>query len=196
MFELLAARMFLRGGFELYARPETLVKQQDFDFKAVRSSDTINVEVTALTAPAFAENTVRNALNAKRKQLPDDLPAIIFCAYPESWFAVGTELVHDGLIDVTKRFFSSKRVNAVVFMGEQHWNASGDGTLGALFVTHLPIENPAPRHPISSMNFVLNVSPDSPRSIVQRNNLLGELPHLQKSDFFRWVDSLFNEAAS
>jgi hypothetical protein len=195
-FELAAARMFLRGGFELHARQEIGVKRKDFDFRAERPTDTINVEVTALTAPAFAANTVKNALNAKRKQLPDDLPAIIFCVYPESWFSIGPDLLTTNLIAAAKRFFSSKRVNAVAFMGEQHWDASGNGTLGALFVTHLPIENSAPRHPISSLDFFLNVSQDSPRSVVQRNNLLGEGPNLQDSEFYRWVDSLFDETKS
>ena len=188
-------RMFLRGGFELHSRPETGVKRNDFDFRAVRPSDRINVEVTALTAPAFSENTVRNALNKKHKQIPDDLPAIIFCAYPESWFSIGPDLVRAGLIKAANAFFSSKkRVNAIAFMGEQHWNAAGDGTQGALFVTHLPIANPGARLPISSMDFLLNVSRDSPRSIVERNNLLKELPLLQTSEFYRWVDNIFDGA--
>ena len=96
------------------------------------------VEVTALTATSFSERTVKNALNAKRKQLPDDLPAVIFCLYPESWFTAGPDVVRAGLIKAANRFFSSKRVNVVVFMSEQHWDAAGNGTLGALFITHLP----------------------------------------------------------
>jgi hypothetical protein len=48
------------------------VKKKDFDFLAVGPQDKINVEVTALTSPSFAENTVQNALSSKRKQLPDD----------------------------------------------------------------------------------------------------------------------------
>jgi hypothetical protein len=193
-FELYAARMFLRGGFELHARPESGTKREDFDFRAVRPNETINVEVTAFTAPSFAENTVKTALNAKRKQLPDDLPAIIYCIYPESWFAIGPDNLTASLTAAAKRFFSSKRVNAVAFGGEQHWNTSGDGTLGMLFMTHLPVENPAPRHPISSLEFFSKVSNDSPRGVVQRNDFQGEIARLQNSEFHRWVDSIYGAA--
>jgi hypothetical protein len=40
-----------------------------------------------LTAPNFAPETVKNALQQKRKQLPDTDPAIVFCILPESWWA-------------------------------------------------------------------------------------------------------------
>jgi hypothetical protein len=95
-FELVAARAFLRGNFELHAKPETGVKGEDFDFKAVGAADSLNVEVTALTAPAFSVRTLENALNAKRGQLPNDAPAILFCVYPESWFSIGPDIVHSG----------------------------------------------------------------------------------------------------
>jgi len=159
--------------------------------------DTINVEVTALTAPTFSENTVKNALNAKRKQIPDDAPAIVFCVYPESWFSIGPDLVRAGLIKVANRFFSSKRINVVVFASEQHWNPSGDNSgLGAFFVTHLPIQNPEARLPISSLDFLLNVSKDSPHSVVERKDLAGEIQSFQDSEFFQWVDMLFDGAPS
>ena len=200
MFELIAARMFLRGGFELYARPEVGAKTKDFDFQAVRTwgygmRDKINVEVTALTTASFSEQTVKNALNAKRKQLPNDLPAIIFCVYPESWVSVGPDAVRSGLVEAANRFFSSKRVNVVVFMGEQHWDAAGNGTLGALFITHLPVVNPGARRPISSLKFLLDVSAHSPRSVVQRNDLIKEVPWMLNSEFYQWVDALFNETS-
>src|SRR5260370_28685974 len=134
-FELAAARMFVRVKFEIHAKPETGVRGDDFDFRAVRLGDSIKVEVTALTAPTFSVKTVKNALNAKRKQLPNDSPAILFCIYPESWFAVGPDLLRFGLMHTAFQFFSeSKRINTIAFMGEQHWDASGNRTLGALFV--------------------------------------------------------------
>jgi hypothetical protein len=63
-------------------------------------------------------------------------------------------------------------------------------------MTHLPIENPAPRHPISSLDFFLDISKESPRSVVQRNDLQGEVAKLQNSEFYRWVDSVYGEARS
>jgi hypothetical protein len=79
-----------------------------------------------------ALKSTRRHLYAKRKQLPDDLPAIIFRVYPESWLSAGPSIYSD-LIDATNRFFSSGRVNAVSFMCEQHWGASGDGESVARF---------------------------------------------------------------
>jgi hypothetical protein len=172
--------------------PSAYRKGEDFDFKAVRPSDTINCEVTALTAPMFSPKTVRNALDTKRKQLPSDVPAIIICVYPESWFTIGPDAVRSGLMQVASDFFSStQRINAVAFASEQHWDASNTGTSGALFVTHLPLAHPNPRHPISSLDFFMNVSNDSPRSMVERNNLQNEISVRLRSEFFRWIDALF-----
>jgi hypothetical protein len=68
-YELWPAKMLLRAGFTILAKAETGIKGQDFDFSAIRELDTINVEVTALTAKTFSVNTILNALNQKRKQL-------------------------------------------------------------------------------------------------------------------------------
>jgi hypothetical protein len=187
-YELYEASLFLRGGFALHARPEIGIKGEDFDFRAVRPSDTINCEVTALAAPVFSLKTVRNALDTKRRQLPSDAPAIIICVYPESWFTIGPDAVRSGLMQVASDFFSSTmRINAVAFASEQHWDAPKKGTLGALFVTHLPLANVSPRHPISSLDFFMNVSNDSPRNFVERNNLPEEISVRLHSEFFLWI---------
>lgn len=194
--ELLAARTFLRGGYKLHARPETGIKREDFDFKAVGLSETINVEVKALTAPKFGAPTIRNAPDAVRKQLPNDVPAIAFCAFPESWYGIDPNPLRDALHQIAHEFFKgSRRVNAVVFLGEQHWDRAGDGSLGVLFVTQVPVANPAPLHPISSLDFLFNVSTESPRSIVERNDLQKDIADFQTSEFFRWVDHLYDESA-
>jgi hypothetical protein len=170
------------------------VKKADFDFQAVRPDDNINVEVTALTAKEFSEKTVKNALHAKKKQLPDDLPAIIFCSYPETWFNIGDGLLQSNLMKAAnKLFFSSKRINAVVFMGEQHWDKSGDGTLGAWFLTQLPVVNSGARHKISSLDFLLNIDEDSPRSIIES----GDLVRIAlKNEFYQFVDDILAETPS
>jgi hypothetical protein len=59
-FEAFSARMFFDSGFEILATPE-IQQREDFDFKAVRGVETINVEVTALTASEFSEKTVLSA---------------------------------------------------------------------------------------------------------------------------------------
>jgi hypothetical protein len=193
LYELVAACSFLRGCFQLHAKPEIGVKKADFDFQAVRPEDNINVEVTALTAKEFSEKTVKSALNAKRKQLPDDLPAIIFCSYPETWFNIGDGLLQFNLMKAANKFFSSKRINAVVFMGEQHWDKSGDGTLGALSLTQLPVVNSSARHKISSLDFLLNIGKDSPRSMIESGDL-GRIA--QKNEFYQFVDDILAETPS
>jgi hypothetical protein len=45
----------------------------------------VNVEVTALTAKEPSEQTVLNALRQKRRQVPTDAPAVVYCVIPESW---------------------------------------------------------------------------------------------------------------
>ena len=82
-FEMLAAKQFLKAGFEIDARHPTGVRGQDFDFVATRDNKALNVEVTALQANEFSETTILNALRNKRKQLPADAPAVICCAIPE-----------------------------------------------------------------------------------------------------------------
>jgi hypothetical protein len=86
---------------------------------------------------------------------------------------------------------STKRINAVAFASEQHWDASKTGELGALFVTHLPLANVSPRLPISSLDFFMKVSNDSPRKFVERNNLPKEISVRLRSEFFQWIDALF-----
>ena len=156
LFELIAARAFLRGGFQLYAKPETTIKKEDFDFQAMRQNDTINVEVTAFTSPQFSENTVRNSLGEKRSQLPNNLPALIFCAYPESWLDISPDSLGPLLTSAAEKFFASTgRINAIVFMGEQRWNASKD--LGVIMLAQRTVVNPKARREISSLDFLLNL---------------------------------------
>jgi hypothetical protein len=190
-FELVAARTFLRGGFEIHAKPETGVKRDDFDFMVVKPSLSINVEVTSLTAPAFSTKTVRNALDTKRKQLPSDAPAIIFCVHPESWFSVNPNLVYFTLMHTAFDFFSStKRINAVVFASEQHWDAAGDGSLGGLFVVLSTWVNSSARHRIGPLDFLLRL-PDRRRLNNVKIDRLHSEPVIIRSEFHDWVDAMF-----
>jgi hypothetical protein len=99
-------------------------------------------------------------------------------------------MLRANLINCAKKFFSSKRINVVVYMGEQHWDKSGDGTLGALFHTQLPVVNPDARRKISSLDFLLNIGQDSPRSVIQRGDLDSIV---QRNEFYRFVDCILAE---
>ena len=93
--------MFFEGGYEVRAKPEAGVRGEDFDFQGIKDGEAVNVEVTALTAKSFSPQTVENALNQKRKQLPDTEASVIFCVLPESWAT--TENLGSKLTELTKR---------------------------------------------------------------------------------------------
>jgi hypothetical protein len=184
-FEMYAARMFLEGGYEVRARPEAGVRGEDFDFQAVVDGETVNVEVTALTAKNFSPQTVENALHQKRKQLPDTDASIIFCVLPESW--VTTENLGPILGELTKRFFESTgRVSAVVFVVEMHVTEK-DEPIGNFWLHHVCLLHPNPRRPIRSLAFFTN---DAWRTT---GVTPGEPPTMRReSEFFQWVDSIFS----
>ena len=52
-YEMYAARMFFEGGYEVRAKPEVGIRREDFAFQASADGETVNVEVTALTAESF-----------------------------------------------------------------------------------------------------------------------------------------------
>jgi hypothetical protein len=185
-FELCAARMMHHESFDLLARPEIGIKGEDFDFRAVRASEQVNVEVTALTAPEFAARTVANALETKRKQLPTDAPSVIFCVYPERWNAVSD--LEPQLSQIADDLFGrSKRINIVVFMTEFHFTEDGS-TAGTMFTTFRVERHAAPRFEIQSpMLFTTK-----PRflDIVSEAGLRTDAPPFRDSEFYRWLDSL------
>jgi hypothetical protein len=198
-FELYAARLFQRGNFVLHAIPETGMKRADFDFRAVRRlkitvakpyilTKHINVEVTALTAPRVSIRTVQNALNTKRKQLPTDAPAVIFCVHPESWLDAANDLQGSVLTEAAKSFFSrSKRVNAIVFATERHLPLS-DRSHGAIVLMTNRIVNDRARHAMNSLDFM-----DSNQSLDQVKNMVEDRA-LVRNEFYEWVDMLIREA--
>jgi hypothetical protein len=184
-FEMYAARMFLEGGYEIRAKPELGVRGEDFDFQAITDGQTINVEVTALTAKSFSSQTVENALHQKRKQLPDANASIIFCVLPESWAT--TENLGPLLTELTKRFFDSTgRVSAVIFVVDIHVSEKNE-RVGNWSIHHVCLRHPNPRRPIRSIDFFTNdawkPTPTAP----------GQPPTMRReSEFFQWVDSIFS----
>ncbi|MER8388485.1 hypothetical protein NKH14_23715 [Mesorhizobium sp. M1380] len=188
-FELFAANMLFKAGFDIQARPEIGVKGADFDFVASNASATINVEVTAMNVASYSPPTVRNALEKKRSQLSSDLPAVIVCVHPETWFA--HPHLDFSLMRVAYRFLrGTRRVNAIVFVGEQHMLDVNTDGFGALFFTTVAHLNTSPRHP-TPLNFLFSGSTQSPESIHRR--MIGGVPLSQAfdhrtSEFHRWVD--------
>jgi hypothetical protein len=190
-FEMLSAKQFLNNGFEIFARPETGKRGDDFDFIAGRAGETVNVEVTALTAEEFSEKTIVNRLNDKRDQVPKTAPAVLFCVIPERWTTVGQVEWDEVLGRITRNFFrGTKRINVVIFWAEQHMAIPSGGS--ALISVRKPYLNTNTYHPLDAP-FLLGGSRRSEDA--RRAFITGEgLDDLEKesydSDFFRWVDSL------
>jgi len=172
----------LDAGFDIYGRSETGVKQQDFDFYAVRSNQQINVEVTTLTTPLYSDQTLHNALHDKRTQLPKTNASIVFVVFPESWGA--NPKAKSWKLDaseVCKRFLhgSTRRISAIMLLMEQNIGSANAGTGG--FIIHKQAfihENPY--FEIADTNFLF-------KGIA--------LPSGQKgaSEFYRWVDFLLGD---
>jgi hypothetical protein len=184
-YEMYAARMFFEGGYEVRAKPEVGIRREDFAFQASADGETVNVEVTALTAESFSAQTVENALNHKRKQLPDTGASVIFCVLPESWAT--TENLGPILGELTRRFFDrTRRVTAVVFVVEMYVSGS-DEPVGTFWIHHACLWHPNPRRPIRSVGFIANDA-WKPTYVTP----LGSPTMRRESEFFRWVDSIFS----
>jgi hypothetical protein len=199
-YEMLAAKMFLRNGFEVHAKPETMIRGQDFDFSAVRGSDEINVEVTALTAPSFSLKTILNALNHKRKQLAGDKPAVIFCAIPDSWGSSGANLDFSLFYAACKFFATTRRITAIVFSMERHTAIKPDGSAGIFNIINKTFSNDRARIKLNDMNFLftgISVSDTAMRGFMRPSSLSDNqaavdqiVQDVSNTEFHRWVDSL------
>ena len=147
------------------------------------------MEVTALTAANYSEETIYNALNRKRTQLPDTVPSIIICVYPEGWLPphLDPRIV---FAEPLRRFFrGSRRVNAVVFMSEIHIEAS-DKDFGGLFFRMNPIVHPNPRLPVS-LDFLYgrpSISTITGTKIENQADMERLVRPMLNSEFYRWVD--------
>lgn len=192
-FELIATEPFRRSGFKLHARKEIGIKGEDFDFTAIRDAVSINVEVTALTADSFNENTIVNSLSQKRKQLPTDKPAVIFCNFPERWIA-GDIDPNFSLKDSAERFLrGTQRINAIVFQTFKQYHQGEAGGLGQIRYAY---SNPKPRF-FADLEFLFKggMAPQETNKVVgpSASNATRDSAYVaaRTGEFCRWVDSLF-----
>jgi hypothetical protein len=199
-FELLAAKKFMRAGFEICAKAETGVRGEDFDFWAIRDSEWINVEVTALEANQYALKTILNALEQKRKQLPKYGASVIFCAIPEQWDDGSIDLNFATMFAAFKFFARKARVNAIVFSIERHRNIEPDGSKGAFMLLERTYAHSSPRTPLKNIDFLFQGLPisDVLKAALREPEKLANSPdkvdalaaESQTTEFFKWVDHL------
>jgi hypothetical protein len=155
-FEMWAAKMLFKAGFEIHARRELTIRKEDFDFWCVRDQERINIEVTTLTRESFSANNIMNALTKKRKQVPDTDPAILFCAIPESWLRAGGVDWDFALSYLANKFLAqpkSERINHVVFVAEEHV-VRADWAGGGLMITLKPYPNYSPKNRMRDSTFL------------------------------------------
>jgi hypothetical protein len=199
-FEASVARTFSRGGLAPCFRAEIGEKKKDFDFVAVRGGEAVNVEVTALTAPRFSTNTINNALNEKRKQLPPCNASVIVCVIPEAWAHQGVDLNAE-IGRAARRFFGgSERVNVLMFAQERHVSFVSDGSRGMFGLIHQAFRHLAPRQTTTLLDFLFSSSPIYEAKLFAYIEVLaamGEQAQLEwvmegmrTSEFYAWVDSI------
>ena len=192
-FEMIAAKQFFRAGFDIQAKPESGIRGEDFDFTALRRAVKINVEVTALDDRKFSAVTVLNALNQKRKQLPRTHPTVIFCVLPERWRSEGINL-NIWAATTAKTFLrQTRRVNAIVFAMEHHFDIAADQTRGMLVLILKPFFNNDVYFPcdLSFLEFEHSFSPHLRAAIAGEPIGLNDLTRkVRRSEFYEWVDAL------
>lgn len=171
-YEVFAARILSEAQYKIHAQPETYTKGQDYDFCALKDGQQINIEVTTLAEKQFSSKTIPNSLHKKQKQLPKDLPAIIFVGLPTQWIAEPQDW-DTYLMQVSHDFFrGSQRINAVVFIEERFLQI---GIFGSIFLMiQKPYVHPQPRTKIEDMSFLT------------MNSI--QIRLVRDSEFFRWID--------
>tara|TARA_R110000782_G_scaffold13999_6_gene41330 strand:- start:11513 stop:12115 length:603 start_codon:yes stop_codon:yes gene_type:complete len=165
-YEAKAAYHLQEFGFRISARPETLSKREDFDFSISFGETVVNVEATALSGKQFGSKNIKNALSKKRKQLPDDKPAIIICFVPGFWRettpSIGIELerlAHEFLR-------GTRRINYLFFLEDIFHISTGSKAITRCFYYKNP--NPRMTDPIlDSMIDANKVTDAQTRAILQ-----------------------------
>jgi hypothetical protein len=134
-------------GFSVEILPLSGKRGHDFDFKAKRGPQHINVEVTGSTKSEYSANNIANILYGKRSQLPDSGPGFIYCIISQEWIekdkSVLRKIEHE-----TLKFYQKTRtgrINAVVYT-LSIMKRIGEGA--AFRTVYIPILNRDARHSI------------------------------------------------
>ncbi len=193
-FETIVSTYFRREGFDILVRGREGQPRrgEDFDFQARSSKSVINVEVTSLVETGDWRRSIRNSVEAKRKQLPKNEPGIIYCLLPQQWVNLyGGNLFFSMWYQANRILARTGRVNAVVFGLEQFYDYGEQG-VGATFTTS-PIINVQPRFPVdTSFLFFSGGWGREHTEIVKRPELEGSL-FLKMTPSQVWVNELLLE---
>jgi len=199
-YEMYVTRSFLDYGYQIYARPETGIKRDDFDFEAAKGSEHVNVEVTALEPKPFADGTLLNALQQKRAQLPDTAPAVIFVILPERWDNMSIDLNAHVELTAERFLVGTRRINAVMVGVQRHVDDRSDSAKGIYVFIVKRFLNKRPRIAAEGLTSMFVHGPsfsDAMAKSVRREVRLeiSDLPSsdikvTRDSEFYRWIDYL------
>lgn len=92
------------------------IKKSDYDFEILYPNNVVACADAKckIEATEYTENGLRNVLNEGRKQLPNDLPGIVFVKVPARWIADPAFL--ESSINVARRFLGGvRRIVSVKF---------------------------------------------------------------------------------
>jgi len=187
-YETWAAVQMKDFGFSISARQERGVKGADFDFSAGAGKVHVNIEVTALQLASFKTDTILNKLRAKRKQLPDDAPAIIICFLSGTFWMDVYDLGFE-LAKVSRRFFGgTARINSIGFFLEikQDLKIGGVRELRGLFT-----RNRNARFQPPELEQILNRDPKYTKESIKLSQAAhADGTNIGVGEFWEWVDQV------
>lgn len=186
-FEAKSAEMFQSLGFSILARPETQSRGADFDFSISADGIVANVEASALEGEEFSRNRIRNALNQKRKQLPDDKPAIIILYAPFKWRPKVWNIEWE-YRDVAEEFLRGTRRINYVYIVEDIFSRRLDEFKRLFHVLHYKNETPR----IAATELDDRLARSTAEDIASRAIMRGEsTEHVRGTgEFMDWVEWL------
>jgi hypothetical protein len=196
--ELYAARVFHSAGYVVSTRPEMGIKKYDYDFTITMDFRRTNVEVTSIAGKEYSSKSVIHALREERKQLPEDVPAVIFATVPSNWFddpAMDTLL----LSDIDKFFYGvgeykgTSAINVVVLIHEDYRDMGQKGRLSFLVLSRV---NLSARHPCDNILPLIDGTIDRLRHTPHAKGV-DEIELLlstvrKESAFFLWAEQFWD----
>ena len=106
------------NGFQVEILKEHGKKGEDFDLLATKDGATISVEVTSKLDGALTVKRIKNTLQAKRRQVSPDRPAVLYIHVPADWMRLELESMPVFDEAFQKFMSSSRRFNVIVLASE------------------------------------------------------------------------------
>ncbi len=130
LFELTAAVMFKRAGFEVRSAPELAMTRYDCAFRVAKGTAAVNVAALVLDGKYRRDGLV-SALRRMRLRLPDDRSGVLLCQHPASWRKDAWDL--DFELSAAARILlgQASRINYLLFSEERFTPFEGGGVISS-----------------------------------------------------------------